>query len=166
MILIALGANLPSRFGTPEETLHAAYRALTAKGIAVAKASRIWITAPVPASDQPDYRNAVAAVETDRDALALVRALKAIEREFGRIEAVQNAPRVIDLDLLAFHDEIHNTDELTVPHPRLHERAFVVLPLSDIAPGWRHPLLEKTTNELLKLLPQGQDARPMEAKVA
>ncbi len=160
MIVIALGANLPSRFGTPAETIQAAVAALEADGIKVLQASRIWLTAPVPVSDQPWYHNAVVTVETALDAFALLSALHKIETEFGRVRYERNEPRVLDLDLIAYNDEVIERPSLIVPHPRMHERAFVLLPMQDIAPAWTHPITGKNLAGLIALIPSGQRARP------
>ena len=120
MKLVALGANLPSRFGTPAQTLYAALKAMAQKGVWPVQISRVWKTAPVPyVEGQPWYHNAVAAVETAQSAPDLLKTLLAIEEEFGRVRTVKNAPRLLDLDLIAYDREIiKNGDELIVPHPR------------------------------------------------
>lgn len=153
MILIALGANLPSQFGSPEETLSAALAALEARHIRVVNVSKIWITEPVPASDQPLYRNAVALVETKLNAIELLKILHEIEAEFGRVRLERNEARVIDLDLLAYYNLVLHGDDIEVPHPRMHERAFVLVPLDEVSEEWRHPVLLKSAQELLDLLP-------------
>jgi len=139
LILIGLGANLPSAYGEPPATLRAALDRLLAAGVRITGLSRFWRSAPVPASDQPWYVNAVAVVETDLPPESLLALLHQIEEEFGRVRSVVNAPRLIDLDLLAYGREVRTEGALLLPHPRMTERAFVLLPLSDIAPGWRHP---------------------------
>ncbi len=161
MILVALGANLPSRFGPPRATLEAALARLEAVGLRVLARSPWYLTAPVPASDQPDYVNGVAAVETALDAAATLAALHAVEAEFGRVRTVPNAPRAIDLDLLAHGDAVR-AEAPILPHPRMHERAFVLLPLADVAPGWVHPVLRRSVAELIARLPPGQGIRKAE----
>lgn len=163
MIFVALGANLPSRFGTPYQTLQVAKRAMEDKGIRIVSSSNTWLTAPVPVSDQPWYHNEVVQVDTALSAFALLETLQQIEDDFGRLRTVRNAPRLIDLDLIAHHDEILDKPELIVPHPRMHQRAFVLLPLQEIAPGWVHPALEMTLAALVANLPDGQEAVPMPA---
>jgi 2-amino-4-hydroxy-6-hydroxymethyldihydropteridine diphosphokinase len=162
LILIALGANLSGRHGSPEETLEEAKLALEARGVSVTKSSRVWLTAPVPASDQPWYRNAVICVDTALDVRALFRLLKEIEQDFGRADTVRNAARVLDLDLIAYHSEIVEENRLVVPHPRMEGRAFVLLPLQEAAAGWIHPVTGKTVAEMIGEMPEGQDARPLE----
>lgn len=163
MIVVALGANLPSRFGTPAQTLEAAKAAMEKAGLRVVKSSRTWLTAPVPVSDQPWYHNAVVAIETDLDAFQLLSALQSIENDFGRVRIERNEPRVLDLDLVAYNDEIIDRPALIVPHPRMHERAFVLLPLQEIAPeGWQHPILKKSLADLVGIIPADQMAKPSE----
>lgn len=149
MIFIAMGANLPGKHGSPEKTLEQAKSALKAQGVEIVKSSRIWVTPPVPASDQPYYRNAVLQVKTDLGEDQLLKLLLAIEEAFGRVRSERNEPRVLDLDLLAYGEKILRTDALHLPHPRMHERAFVLVPLQEIAPEWRHPVLKQTPAEML-----------------
>ncbi len=155
MILIALGANLPSHYGNPEETLSAVLAELPRRGVDVLKVSRIIVTRPVPLSDQPDYRNGVILVATRLDVRALHALLKAIEREFGREEDIErNAARVLDLDLLAYDGAVIAEEGLQVPHPRMHQRDFVLGPLCEVVPNWEHPLLKQTASQLFHSLPE------------
>lgn len=127
---IALGANL----GEPAQALHDALSALSAvPGIRVVRASSLYRTAPVDSSG-PDYLNAVAEIATTLTAPALLDALQAIEHQAGRERPYRNAPRTLDLDLLLFGDACIESPRLTVPHPRMDERAFVLVPLAEIAP--------------------------------
>lgn len=167
MIFVALGANLPGRFGPPRETLRAARAAMDAAGIAVSRCSRTWLTAPVPVSDQPWYHNEVAAVRTALSPFRLLEALQEIENSFGRVRTVRNAPRVLDLDLVAYDGQVVRRPELIVPHPRMHKRAFVLLPLREVAGGaWEHPVLGMTLDDLIANLPVDQKAVPMEGHPA
>lgn len=163
MIFVALGANLPSIYGEPHETLAAAMEALGKAGIHVAARSSVWLTAPVPVSDQPWYHNAVVRVETDLSPYALLERLQGIENEFGRVRSIRNAPRVIDLDLIAYNDSILDRPELIVPHPRMHLRAFVLLPLRELAPGWGHPVTGAALADLIAALPVDQLAKVMDS---
>ena len=156
LVLIGLGANLPSSHGEPPATLRAALGRLAAAGVKIARRSRFWHSAPVPVSDQPWYVNAVAAIETRLAPEPLLALLHEIEAEFGRVRSVVNAPRLIDLDLLAHGREIRIAGAPILPHPRLHERAFVLMPLTDIAPGWRHPVTGETLTTLVGRLPADQ----------
>lgn len=161
MILIALGANLPSAAGGPRETLEAALAQLDAAGVRVVARSRWYRTAPVPVSDQPWFVNGVARVETTLDPPALLTVLRRIEQFFGRQRTVPNAARSLDLDIIDYDGRVENTPELTLPHPRMQDRAFVLLPLAEIAPTWRHPTLGKTVETLVSTLAEGQNAAPI-----
>jgi 2-amino-4-hydroxy-6-hydroxymethyldihydropteridine diphosphokinase len=166
MILIGLGGNLESpRFGPPRRTLSAALERLGASGIPVVARSRFYTSAPVPVSDQPWYVNAVARVETDLGPDALLAALLALEAEFGRVRAGANAARVLDLDLLAYGTLVTPADaHPALPHPRMAGRAFVLLPLAEIAPDWRHPATGTPVGAMVKALPADQLARPLDAE--
>jgi 2-amino-4-hydroxy-6-hydroxymethyldihydropteridine diphosphokinase len=160
MILLGLGANLPSSVGPPLATLEAALAALQAAGVMPVARSRWYRTAPVPASDQPWFVNAVAQVETSLDAPDLLALLQKIELGFGRRREIPNEARTLDLDILDYDGRVEERAGLILPHPRLHERAFVLLPLQDVAPNWRHPKLGRTVSALLAALPPGQTATP------
>lgn len=155
MIIVALGGNLPHEaYGSPRKVIEAAFEALAAGGLGVAVRSRLYASAPVPASNQPDFVNAAARIETPLPPRELMRLLHAVETAFGRVRQTRNEARTLDLDLLAYHDLVVESDDLVLPHPRLHERAFVLLPLQDVAPGWRHPVLGKTVEAMIEALPQ------------
>ena len=123
--------------------------------------SRWYLSEPVPPSEQPWYVNGVVAVETGLAPMALLDALLALETRFGRRRGVRNAARTLDLDLLDFDGRQCGTERLVLPHPRLHERRFVLAPLAEIAPQWRHSRLGLTAAELLLRLPAGQPVRPL-----
>ena len=128
--LVGLGANL----GDARATLRAAAEALARlPSTEVLARSALYRTAPVEATG-PDFYNAVVCLKTGLAALALLDALQAIELDFGRQRPFRNAPRTLDLDVLTYGDEVLHSDRLTVPHPRLHQRAFVLRPLLDVAP--------------------------------
>ena len=153
MILIGIGGNLASpRFGSPLDTLAAALVALQAEGIRVITRSGWYRTEPVPRSDQPWFVNAVASLATHLAARDLLAALQTLEEQFGRVRSELNAPRVLDLDLLDYEGQVTDTTSLVLPHPRLHQRRFVLLPLAEIAPDWRHPLSRLTAKQLLSRL--------------
>ena len=160
MIYVGLGANLPhADFGPPEATLEAALGRFPAHGLRVGARSPWYRSAPVPRSDQPWFVNGVVALETGLGPAPLLGALHGIEAEFGRLRRERWGPRIIDLDLLAFHDSVLSglaPGEPHVPHPRLHERAFVLLPLADIASAWRHPALQRGIQDLIADLAPGQ----------
>jgi 2-amino-4-hydroxy-6-hydroxymethyldihydropteridine diphosphokinase len=160
MIFIGLGSNQPSKFGPPQATLEAALNRITQEGGRIVARSRFYNSAPVPASTQPWYVNAVAALETRLPPEDLLFLLHRIETELGRVRREKNAPRTIDLDLLAYDSLIRESPPI-LPHPRLHERAFVLLPLAEIAPGWIHPRLGVPVEQLIVNLPPEQVAEPM-----
>lgn len=164
MIFVGLGANLESPdFGPPVRTLEAALAALDGEDCRVVRRSRWYESAPVPPSDQPWFMNGVAEIETFQPPDRLLARLHRIEAEFGRVRSVPDAPRVLDLDLLVYGEEV--LDEAPgpiVPHPRLQERAFVLLPLRELAPGWIDPRSGRSLDELIDALPGGQTCRPAE----
>jgi len=147
---IALGANIPSPVGTPRQTLDAALLRLAELGHLTAQSS-YYETAPVGYSDQPTFLNAAAALETDLAPEDLLNHLLEIERSFGRdrTHGIPNGPRTLDLDLILYGDRILNIENLQLPHPRMAERSFVLLPLAEIAPDRIHPQLVKTMKQLL-----------------
>lgn len=157
MILIGLGANLPSLAGPPPATLAAALEALAAAGLAIERRSPWYRTAPLPAGDQPWYVNGIAAVATRLEPAEVLAALHRIEARFGRIRRRRNEPRPLDLDLIDYEGLVRPSAPV-LPHPRLHERAFVLLPLQDVAPDWRHPVSGAGLAELIARLPPGQIA--------
>jgi 2-amino-4-hydroxy-6-hydroxymethyldihydropteridine diphosphokinase len=158
LILVGVGANLPSpRFGPPRATCGAALAALSAAGITVARCSRWYHSAPVPPSDQPWFVNAVVHVTTALTPAQVLAVLLRIEETFGRRRGVPNAARILDLDLLDYHGRISAPgEEPILPHPRLEGRAFVLLPLSDLAPDWRHPVTGASVATLIAGLPKDQ----------
>lgn len=163
LILIGLGANLPGAAGSPRQTLVAALECMVAKNLVVTRRSRFWRTRPVPISDQPRFVNAVAAVETELSAVALLEMLHGIEDSFGRTRTVLNAARILDLDLLAYGRQVLTVPPRPlVPHPRLRERAFVLLPLRDIAPDWVHPESGESLDLLISKLEGDQGCHPDE----
>jgi len=158
MILIAFGANLPGPDGSPPRDT--CLRALTAiaalPGLAIAAVSPFYISAPVPISDQPSYINGALRAEGEIDPAFLLAQLLEIESRFGRRRAGLNAARSLDLDIIAMGamgDLVRAAPDPILPHPRAHERAFVLCPLADVAPAWRHPVLGLTAAEILTALP-------------
>jgi 2-amino-4-hydroxy-6-hydroxymethyldihydropteridine diphosphokinase len=157
VILIGIGGNLESaQFGPPRDTLAAALAALKEKRIRILTRSGWYRTEPVPRSDQPWFVNAVVSLATELGAKDLLNALQATERQFGRVREEPNAPRILDLDILDYQGEVMDTTSLVLPHPRLHERRFVLIPIAEIAPDWRHPILELTSVHLLAQLSSEQ----------
>ncbi len=165
MILIGIGANLPYRDGgSPRETCDEAVAALASQGIEIKAQSRWFESAPVPASDQPWFVNGVVSVATALDPAALLARLHAVEERFGRRRSVPNAARTLDLDLLDYDGLVRDdkADPPVLPHPRLSGRAFVLLPLADIAPDWRHPVTGLDLAALIERVPPEQITRALE----
>ena len=159
-LFIGLGANLtPEGFNNPREGCEAALIALSEEGIHLKEVSNWYETAPVPVSDQPWYLNAVALATTGADAVMTLAALHRIEARFGRVRGVRNAARVLDMDLLDFAGKHSQDPGLTLPHPRMHLRAFVLLPLREICPDWCHPVSGATIDDLIGQLPACQQIR-------
>jgi len=162
MILIALGANLDSELGTPINTLSAACKTLENNDIMVVKKSNIWLTAPVPFDPKQNwYHNAVIVVKTDLTPQSLLHTLLGIEQNLGRVrDGNRNSARVIDLDIIAYGDDVLDEESLIIPHPRMHERLFVLNPLSDISISWIHPKTGQKLSELItSVLPDQQAKR-------
>lgn len=164
MIFLGVGANLPSQaFGTPRAACEAALKSLEHKGIRVLRRSGWYESAPQPPSSQPSYVNGVVEVDSTLPPEALLTVLHDVEAAFGRVRGARNEARVLDLDLLAYHDVVRPGPVPPIlPHPRMTERAFVLLPLSEIAPGWRHPRSGARLEDLVAALPPGQDCRPLD----
>lgn len=159
-IYIGLGANLPHpQYGVPRQTLEAALAELARRGVQTLNTSPWYRSAPVPASDQPWYVNAVAEIDTAWSADRLLAELHAVEEAFGRVRSVPNAARFIDLDLIDFKGEISSggPGHATLPHPRMQDRLFVLRPLADLDRDWRHPRSGTAIAELIARL--GPDQR-------
>jgi 2-amino-4-hydroxy-6-hydroxymethyldihydropteridine diphosphokinase len=157
MILIALGANMAGPWGTPRQTLLRAARELDKDGLHLRALSRLIETAPFGRPNQPNFVNAVARIETHLPPMALLTRLHAIERAAGRRRAIKWGPRTLDLDLLDYHGLVHGRQRLqtagstlTLPHPGIADRIFVLSPLAEIAPTWQHPQLHVTATQLLR----------------
>ncbi|MET0293603.1 MAG: 2-amino-4-hydroxy-6-hydroxymethyldihydropteridine diphosphokinase [Phenylobacterium sp.] len=159
-MVIALGSNLPGQFVSSEALLEAAVARLVEAGLPVLKRSGWWRSAAWPDPSGPEYRNGVTLVEARGGPHDVLRLLLKIETEFNRIRSGRNAPRTLDLDLIAHGRQVVEGPDLTLPHPRAHQRLFVMGPLAEIAPGWRHPVLGRTAAELAREAAVGADARP------
>ena len=160
-MVIALGSNLAGEHASSEALLAAALEALAAEGLVLLAASRWWRSAAWPDPTGPEYRNGVALVETREGPEATLAALLKVEAAFNRRRETRNAPRTLDLDLIAFGRRVCETPDLTLPHPRAHERLFVMGPLAEVAPGWRHPVSGRTAAELAVEASVGRDATPL-----
>lgn len=156
MILIALGANLNSTAGVPAQTLDAALAEVARHGARVVAVSPYYVTPAWPDPADPPFVNAVARIESEESPQSLMELLHATETAFGRTRAAKNAPRTLDLDLIDFDGRVEQGPP-TLPHPRLVERAFVLVPLADVAPDWIHPATGTSVRDLLAALPP--DAR-------
>jgi 2-amino-4-hydroxy-6-hydroxymethyldihydropteridine diphosphokinase len=156
MILVAIGANLSGRHGaTPLRTCAEAAQALAElPELQLHSVSRWYETEPVPRSDQPNYINGVARLQGMSNAAinpeVVLAGLQAIEDRFGRRRAAANAARTLDLDLIDLDGIVRDAPDPILPHPRAHLRAFVLLPLLDVAPDWVHPVIGRTATALLQ----------------
>ena len=160
-VFIGLGANLPSGAGSPVATLEKALADIAAlPGIRVLRRSPWFESAPVPPDpSQPWFVNGIIELASELQPLALLAELQRLEAESGRVRSVANAARPLDLDIVAFGNRVTSRGVLLLPHPRMHERAFVLLPLQAIAPHWRHPVSGKSVAELVAALPPDQEIR-------
>lgn len=159
-MVVALGSNLAGRYGSSEALLEAALARFPAVGLKILRRSSWWRSAAWPDPMAPEYRNGVALVDTSAGPGEVLAALLTIEASLGRERGARNAPRTLDLDLIAYGRTVLDTPDLTLPHPRAHERLFVMGPLAEIAPGWVHPMLGRTAAELAGQANVGTDAEP------
>ena len=156
---LSLGSNVGDREGHLREAI----RRLGAVG-RVVSVSSFYETEPVEVTDQEWFLNRAVALETAKTPEQLMAALLQIEREMGRQRTQNKGPRNIDLDILLFGDVVFDLPELSIPHPAMHERRFVLEPLAEIAPEAWHPVMKKSASELLEELPTGQAVRRVAAK--
>lgn len=158
-MVVALGCNLPGAYTSREALLEAAVSALAGEGMAVVARSGWWTSAAWPDPAGPAYLNGVALVETGLSPVETLAALHRVEAAFGRARSERNAARTLDLDLIA-HGRTVTDGNLVLPHPRAHERLFVMGPLAEVAPGWTHPVLGESAKALATRATVGADARP------
>ena len=162
-MVVALGCSLPGSYPSREALLEAALVALASEGLAVAGRSSWWTSAAWPDPTAPAYLNGVVLVETEASAAEVLVALHRVETRFGRVRAEANAPRTLDLDLIA-HGRAVLDGAVVVPHPRAHQRLFVMGPLAEIAPAWRHPVSGRTAADLAAAASVGADATPLKPR--
>lgn len=159
MIVIALGANLPSRAGAPDATLRAALTELASHGVNIAKVSPFYRSPAWPDPRDPDYVNAVARIETVLSPQEVMARLHETETAFGRMRSARNAPRTLDLDLIDYEGRVEDGPPI-LPHPRLEQRNFVLIPLRDVAPHWAHPATGAAIDSLIAALPEPEQTLP------
>lgn len=162
-IVVGLGSNLAGRWSSPQALLEAALLRLEAAGLLCLARSSWWRSSAWPDARDPEFVNGVAIFQSFRSPLEVLSVLNSTEREFGRIRDGDNRPRTLDLDLVAHGRAVLACGDLTLPHPRAHERLFVMGPLAEIAPRWRHPTLGETADALANRASVGIDARPTNA---
>ena len=153
-VLLSLGTNLGDR----RRNLRAAVRRLGLR-LRVTAVSPVYETAPWGETDQPPFLNICLAAESDQTPLDLLRFLKQTETDLGRAPTYRWGPRLIDIDILAYDDAVIREATLTVPHAHLAQRAFVLAPLADIAPDWRHPLTGESVAQMMAAVDEGGVAR-------
>jgi len=161
MVVVALGSNLAAGFASCETLLETALARFPQAGLPVLARSGWWRSTAWPDPTGPQYRNGVALVEANGDPRAILEALFSIEAAFSRIRSARNAPRTLDLDLIAHGREVIDAPGLVLPHPRAHQRRFVMGPLAEIAPDWRHPVSGQTAAYLAGKATIGRDAQPL-----
>ena len=149
LVYLALGANLGDRQGNLVQAIQSIRASASVESIA-----SFYETRPVGYLEQPDFLNTACQITTDLSPLELLHFLKQIERQMGRQASFRNAPRPIDIDILLYDDLVLDTPDLIIPHPRMTDRAFVLVPLAEIAPTVVHPLLNLTVSELLRRVDQ------------
>jgi 2-amino-4-hydroxy-6-hydroxymethyldihydropteridine diphosphokinase len=160
LAVIALGGNLPGAYPSVALALEAAAARLSEAGFEVLAVSRWWRSKAWPDPGDPPFLNGVALARTTLAPQEALSALHRIEAAFGRDRAQPNAPRTLDLDLIALGRTVLEGPPIVLPHPRAAERLFVMGPLAELAPGWRHPVSGKTAEKLASMAVIGQDAVP------
>ncbi|MGH6988076.1 MAG: 2-amino-4-hydroxy-6-hydroxymethyldihydropteridine diphosphokinase [Caulobacteraceae bacterium] len=160
-IVIALGSNLAGEFASSEAVIEAALARLSSIGTEPVRVSRLWRSAAWPDPSDPPFVNAVALSRSALGPRSLLAALLGLEASFGRRREKANAPRPLDLDLVGYGRLTLDVPGLTLPHPRAAERAFVMGPLAEIAPAWRHPATGEAAAALAARARVGRDARPI-----
>ncbi len=158
-VFLLLGSNI----GNKKEVIITAIRQINSKAGYVVQTSALYETAPWGIEDQDLFLNAVVEIETELSASALLTTILGIEQQLGRTRLVpKNGPRIIDIDILLYADEVINADDLTVPHPAMAQRRFTLVPMVEIAKDYIHPVLHKTISELLEECPDTLAAYPVD----
>lgn len=157
-VIVGLGCNDKGAWTDCRQALEAAVARLRSEGVDVVARSSWWRSAAWPDPDDPPFLNGVALVRTELDPHQLMSALGRIEEVFGRVRERSNAPRTLDLDLIAYGRLSGDMDGLILPHPRAAERGFVMRPLAEIAPEWRHPVSGATARDMATAPAVGADA--------
>lgn len=152
MILLGIGGNLPSAMGPPPATFVSALSALESAGVRVAGKSSLYVSPPWPIQTGPDFFNQVAIVETRLPPGRLLQVVLGIEQLHGRVRREKWGPRTLDLDILDYNGLVTDTEFLALPHPWVEERAFVLKPIAEVAPFWRHPVTCRTASEAISAL--------------
>lgn len=152
MILIGLGGNLASHAGAPVDTFRSALRALDAASAKVVRVSSLYVSPPWPSGDGPEFFNQAAEIETRLPPGSLLQLLLRVEAAHGRVRRDKWGPRTLDLDILDYHGLITDIDFIALPHPWVEQRAFVLKPVAEIAPKWRHPISGLLASEALGAL--------------
>lgn len=151
-VYLALGSNIEPREHYLKETI----RLLNEEGVQVGLVSSIYETEPVGYTDQPEFLNMVVEAKTKLSPVELLQTCQRIEKQLGRKREIRWGPRTVDIDILLYNNEVIESEELTIPHPRMHERGFVLVPLHEIAASRKHPMKQKSVSILLEQLPQSE----------
>lgn len=159
--IVALGSNLSGNSASPEALLEAALSELEEMGLGPFVQSTWWGSKAWPDPHDPDFINGVAFFQTDASPRDVLAVLLGVEFKFGRTRGRAYAPRTLDFDLIAHGRTVTGDRDLILPHPRAHERLFVMGPLAEVAPSWRHPVLDETAETLAARAKIGLDARPL-----
>ena len=160
-VIVALGCNDKGDWSSCVEALEAALARFRAEGVDVLARSSWWSSQAWPDPSDPPFLNGVAVVSTAQDASTLMQTLGRIEDLFGRVRTARNAPRTLDLDLIAYGRLSGDLNGLILPHPRAADRLFVMGPLAEVAPEWTHPVCGRRARDLAAAATVGEDARPL-----
>jgi 2-amino-4-hydroxy-6-hydroxymethyldihydropteridine diphosphokinase len=150
MKILAFGSNLPFENNSTKENIESAYEALSQFNINILKKSFFYQSEAYPNKSDPLFCNSAVSIDTNLSPYDLLLNILKIEKRFGRERKEKNSPRTLDIDIICFDDLIINDDDLNIPHPNLHQRPFVFLPLRDLDKSWKHPVFLKTIDEFVK----------------